>query len=51
MRLEIAENQRDLALINLASDSKLRGCDLVNLKVTGVYATGQVKERAWFGIG
>jgi hypothetical protein len=29
VRLEIAENHRDLALFNLAIDSKLRGCDLV----------------------
>ncbi|MBD3677946.1 MAG: tyrosine-type recombinase/integrase [Rhodobacteraceae bacterium] len=46
VRLEIAENHRDLALFNLAIDSKLRGCDLVNLKVADVYAAGQIKERA-----
>ncbi|WP_422026029.1 tyrosine-type recombinase/integrase [Roseovarius sp.] len=46
VRLEIAEKHRDLALFNLAIDSKLRGCDLVKLKVTDVYASGQVKERA-----
>ena len=46
VRLEIAENHRDLALFNLAIDSKLRGCDLVKLKVADVYASGQVKERA-----
>ncbi|WP_282610965.1 tyrosine-type recombinase/integrase [Pelagibius sp. Alg239-R121] len=45
VRLEIAENRRDLALFNTAIDSKLRGCDLVRLKVTDVYAAGQVKER------
>jgi site-specific recombinase XerC len=44
--LEIAENHRDLALFNLAIDSKLRGCDLVKLKVADVYASGHVKERA-----
>ena len=37
---------RDLALFNLAIDSKLRGCDLVRLKVADIYAAGQVKERA-----
>jgi len=42
----IAENHRDLALFNLAIDSKLRGCDLMKLKVADVYASGQVKERA-----
>ncbi|WP_300043336.1 tyrosine-type recombinase/integrase, partial [uncultured Paracoccus sp.] len=46
VRLEIAANVRDLALFNLAIDSKLRGCDLVRLKVADVYAAGQVKERA-----
>ncbi|MFY0312773.1 tyrosine-type recombinase/integrase [Leisingera sp. D0M16] len=46
VRLEIARNHRDLALFNLAIDSKLRGCDLVKLRVADVYASGQVKERA-----
>ncbi|MFW8596384.1 tyrosine-type recombinase/integrase [Cribrihabitans neustonicus] len=46
VRLEIAENHRDLALFNLAIDSKLRGCDLIKLKVADVYAAGRVKERA-----
>jgi site-specific recombinase XerC len=45
VRLEIAESHRDLALFNLAIDSKLRGCDLVRLMVTDVYAAGQVRER------
>ena len=45
VRLEIADNFRDLALFNLAIDSKLRGCDLVKLTVADVYAAGQVKER------
>lgn len=43
VRLELAENHRDLALFNMAIDSKLRGCDLVKMKVM---ASGQVKERA-----
>jgi hypothetical protein len=46
VRLEIAGNHRDLALFNLAIDSKLRGCDLVCLKVADVFAAGHVKERA-----
>ncbi|MEM6498435.1 MAG: tyrosine-type recombinase/integrase, partial [Pseudomonadota bacterium] len=45
VRLELAGNLRDLALFNLAVDSKLRGCDLVSLKVADVYAAGRVKER------
>ncbi|SER71669.1 hypothetical protein SAMN04487958_102373 [Vreelandella subterranea] len=31
VRLQLAKKTRDLALFNLAIDSKLRGCDLVNL--------------------
>ena len=46
VRLEIADRVRDLALFNTAIDSKLRGCDLVKLKVADVYAASQVKERA-----
>lgn len=45
VRLEIAENIRDLALFNLAIDSKLRGCDLVRLKVADIYAAGHVRDR------
>ena len=36
VRLEMADNPRDLALFNMAIDSKLRGCDLVRLK-SGTY--------------
>ena len=36
----------DLALFYTAIDSKLRGCDLVKLKVADVFSAGQVKERA-----
>ena len=46
VRLELADNNRDLALFNVAVDSKLRGCDLVGLKVNDVQAAGRVKERA-----
>ncbi len=46
VRLELAHATRDLALFNTAIDSKLRGCDLVKLKVADVFATGLVKERA-----
>jgi hypothetical protein len=45
VRLELAENHCDLALFNLAIDSKLRGCDLVKMKVVDVMASGQLKER------
>ena len=33
IRLQIEKRRRDLALFNLAIDSKLRGCDLVRLRV------------------
>lgn len=46
VRLELAREYRDLALFNLAIDSKLRGCDLVCLKVADVFAAGDVKDRA-----
>ena len=36
IRLQLAGRTRDLALFNLAIDSKLRGCDLVNLRVGDV---------------
>ncbi len=45
VRLELAESIRDLALFNMAVDSKLRGCDLVGLLVSDVYVAGRVKER------
>ena len=41
VRLEIAENHQDLALLNTAIDSKLRGCDLIRLQIADV----QAKER------
>lgn len=45
-RLEISGNLRDLALFNLAIDSKLRGCDLVQLKVIDLVVGDRVRERA-----
>jgi integrase len=37
---------RDLAMFNLAIDSKLRGCDVVALKVEDVAPNGCTVERA-----
>ena len=37
---------RDLALFDLAVDSKLRGCDLVQLRVGDLMAAGVVRSRA-----
>jgi hypothetical protein len=46
IRLQLAERRRDLALFNLAIDSKLRGCDLVALRVRDVAHGGTVAHRA-----
>ncbi len=46
IRLKIAGRARDLALFNLAIDSKLRSCDLVRLRVTDVMHGGRVASRA-----
>jgi integrase len=46
MRLEAAERVRDLALFNLAIDSKLRACDLLKLQVSDVTTAGTVRSRA-----
>ncbi len=44
-RLELAANSRDLALFNLAINSKLRGCDLVKLRVNDLVVGARVRER------
>lgn len=44
-RLENAGNLRDLALFHVAIDSKLRGCDLVELAVTDLVKDDRVRER------
>ncbi|MDD2801168.1 MAG: tyrosine-type recombinase/integrase [Methylococcales bacterium] len=46
IHLQMANNTRELALFNLAIDSKLRGCDLVKLKVCDVAQVGRVSSRA-----
>jgi len=40
------QRKRDLALFNLAIDSKLRGCDLVSLRVDDIATGGRVRDRA-----
>jgi hypothetical protein len=45
-RLQLAGRTRDLALFNRAIDSKLRGCDLVSLKVEDVAPHGYAIDRA-----
>jgi integrase len=46
VRLQLEQRKRDLALFNLAIDSKLRGCDLVRLGVNDVCVGGQIRDRA-----
>src|SRR5262245_15233888 len=45
-RLLVEERTRDLAMFNLAIDSKLRGCDVVALKVEDVAPNGYAVDRA-----
>ena len=45
-RLQMQRKVRDLALFNLAIDSKLRGCDVVSLKVEDIAPHGYTMERA-----
>jgi integrase len=42
----IERRTRDLAMFNLAIDSKLRGCDVVTLKVEDVAPNGHTIDRA-----
>lgn len=46
VRLQLATKVRELAMFNLAIDSKLRGCDLVRLRVRDVTHGNQVAPRA-----
>ena len=46
IRLQLTEKVRDLALFNLAIDSRLRGCDLVSLRVLDVAQGKAVLPRA-----
>ncbi len=44
--LQESERLRELTLFNLAIDSKLRGCDLVRLRVNDVSQGGRIMSRA-----
>jgi integrase len=46
IRLEIDEKHRDLALFNLAIDSKLRACDLLKLRASDVSQGNRIASRA-----
>jgi integrase len=45
-KLQMADRKRDLALFNLAIDSKLRGCDVVAVRVDDVAPSGYAMDRA-----
>ena len=45
-KLQLERRTRDLAMFNLAIDSKLRGCDVVALRVEDVAPNGYTLERA-----
>ena len=45
-KLQIEGRIRDLAMFNLAIDSKLRGCDVVTIRVEDVAAGGYAADRA-----
>ena len=45
-RLQLSGRVRDLALFNLAIDSKLRGCDVVSVKIVDVAPHGYALDRA-----
>jgi integrase len=46
VRLQIERRLRDLALFDIALDSKLRGCDVVSLRLPDVSAGGTLRRRA-----
>ncbi|OAI13208.1 integrase [Methylomonas koyamae] len=46
IRLQLSNRVKELALFNLAIDSKLRGCDLVQLKVNDISQGNRVLSRA-----
>lgn len=46
VRLELSGAIRELALFNLAIDSKLRACDLVKLRVEDLWSGSSIRDRA-----
>jgi integrase len=46
VRLQLEGRKRDLAMFNLAIDSKLRGCDVVQLRVDDLRVGGRIRDRA-----
>ena len=46
IRLQLENRRRELALFNLAIDSKLRACDLLNMRVSDILVGGRIGSRA-----
>ncbi len=46
IRLQMNDKKRELALFNLALDSKLRACDLIKIQVKDVFQGDRVVRRA-----
>lgn len=46
IHLQLAKQTRELAMFNLAIDSKLRGCDLVALRMQDIAPGAQISPRA-----
>ena len=47
IRLQLGHKVRDLALFNLAIDSKLRACDLVKLRYPTYLMPGRCLRELW----
>jgi integrase len=45
IRLQMANKVRDLALFDLGLDSKLRGCDLVKLRISDIIIGRSIRSR------
>ena len=45
VRLQVQRRLRDLALFDVALDSKLRGCDVVALRIGDLFAGGAPRKR------
>ena len=48
IRLELANNLRELTMFNLALDCKLRACDFIKLKVLDIAHGATIQSRAMF---
>lgn len=46
VRLQLERSIRDLAMFDIAIDSKLRGCDVVALRICDVMAAGAMRARS-----